>query len=264
MRPVSGRRPENCGGRGEVGAVNVAQVRFFSEALKQHVSYNVILPETGSGPFPVLMQLHGYTDDEAVWLYQSNLIRHARPYPLIIVLPNGGTSFYLNLTSAGRFGLRRYEDVMMQDLSRHVIDTFHAKESPWVIGGLSMGGFGAMRLGLKYPDRFASIWAHSGAYDMRDRDGLFTEVEDPEDADVFTWVERTAKRDNPPVISFDCGTDDDLIEENRRLHDRMDKAGLAHTYKEHPGGHTWDYWDEHVQEALAQHARVLGLAPVTT
>lgn len=241
--------------------MNVAQVEFFSESLKQHVSYNVILPVSGTGPFPVLLQLHGYTDDHFAWLRRSSLVRHAEPYPLIIVLPNGGTSFYLNLTSAGRFGVRRYEDFIVQDLPRQVNDTFHAKEGPWAIGGLSMGGFGAMRLGLKYPDRFASIWAHSGAYEMRDRDGLFTEVEDPEDADVFTWVARTAKRDHPPVVSFDCGTDDELLDENRLLDRRMTAAGLAHTYQEHPGAHTWDYWDEHVQEALAQHARVLSLEP---
>ena len=239
--------------------MNVARVEFFSDALKQHVSYNVILPVTGAGPFPVLLQLHGYTDDHNAWLYRSNLVRHAEPYPLIIVLPNGGTSFYLNLKSAGRFGLRRYEDFIIQDLYRHVIDTFHAQESPWVIGGLSMGGFGSMRLGLKHADRFASIWSHSGAYDMRERDGLFSEVEDPEDADVFTWVERVAKRDNPPVVSFDCGTEDELLDENRLLDQRMKDAGLAHTYNEHPGGHTWDFWDEHVQEALAQHARVLSI-----
>lgn len=244
--------------------MGVAEVRFFSESLKQHVSYNVILPDAGNGPFPVLLQLHGYTDDQYAWLNRSNLVRHVQQYPLIVVLPNGGTSFYLNLKSAGRFGIRRYEDFMSKDLHEHVTRTFHAQASPWVIGGLSMGGFGAMRLGLKYADRFASIWAHSGAYDMKDRDGLFTEVEDPEDADVYTWVERVAKRANPPVISFDCGVDDELIDENRQLHERMEQAGLAHTYNEHPGAHTWDYWDEHVQEALAQHARVLGLQPLAS
>lgn len=239
--------------------MNVARVEFFSEALKQHVSYNAILPSNGAGPFPVLLQLHGYTDDHNAWLYRSNLVRHAEPYPFIIVLPNGGTSFYLNLKSAGRFGLRRYEDFIIQDLYRHVIDTFHARASPWAIGGLSMGGFGSMRLGLKHADRFASIWSHSGAYDLRDREGLSTEVEDPEDADVLTWVDRAAKRNSPPVVSFDCGTEDELLDENRLLDQRMTSAGLAHTYNEHPGGHTWDFWDEHVQEALAQHARVLGV-----
>jgi enterochelin esterase-like enzyme len=56
-----------------------------------------------------------------------------------------------------------------------------------------------------------------------------------------------------PRLAFDCGTDDHLLDQNRRFHAFLDARGIRHTYREHPGGHTWEYWDAHVQEALKQH-----------
>jgi len=231
--------------------VNLATLQFHSPSLHRHVSYSVILPEGQKGPAPVLMQLHGYSDDHTAWLHFSNLIRHARPYPFIIVLPDGGTSYYLNLNEANR-----YEDFLMQDIYDHVSATFQVRPGPWAIGGLSMGGFGAMRLGLRYPDRFASVWGHSSA--LLDRDELLMRLGVDQEPDIYAIAAGAAQRPNGPVISFDCGTEDFLIEHNRRFHAHLEALGVAHTYREHPGAHTWEYWDEHVKAALAQHAAVLG------
>lgn len=131
------------------------------------------------------------------------------------------------------------------------------------IGGLSMGGYGALRLGLKYPDRFASIWAHSAGLRLLDEHFL-ERLDDPDDASVDVQAERLKARldagERGPAISFDCGTEDELLDRNRDLHRHLEAIGLEHHYAEYPGGHTWDYWDEHVQEALAQHAKALELA----
>ena len=241
--------------------MNVATVRFFSPALARHTTYSVILPIVGDGPFPVLMQLHGYSDDHAAWLHSSNLVHHAAPYPMIIVLPDGGTSGYLNLpvsvNPTSRMGNQRYEDLMVDDLRAQVERTFRVRPGPWAIGGLSMGGFGAMRLGLKYPDRFASIWAHSGAY--RPREDLVELYPDPDEANVYAWADLAAQTSHHPVISFDCGVDDDLLKYNRELHRHMESIGLPHTYEETGGKHDWDFWDRRVPLALEQHARVLGI-----
>ena len=70
--------------------MGVASVQFHSPALGKSVTYGVILPETGAGPFPVLMQLHGLSDDHTTWIQRSNLVRHVADYPLIVVLPDGG------------------------------------------------------------------------------------------------------------------------------------------------------------------------------
>jgi S-formylglutathione hydrolase FrmB len=230
--------------------MHLATMQFYSPALQRHVTYTVILPEEQQGPAPVLLQLHGYTDDHTAWVTSSNLVRHARPYPFIIVLPDGATSFWADANDR-----MRYETFVMEDLWRHVTRTFQAQEGPWAVGGLSMGGFGALRFACKYPDRFASVWGHSSAF--FDRRGLFPKLEDPAEMDMLALTRRLAASPVRPVISFDCGTEDELLDGNRRLHDHLNALGIDHAYQEHPGAHTWAYWDEHVQAALKQYARVL-------
>lgn len=241
---------------------NLATVQFRSEAMNKDVTYNVILPTTGDdGPYPVLLQLHGLGDDCNAWIQRSNLMRHVERYPMAVVLPDGGTSGYANWKSSDRLHRIRYEDLIMTDIWLHVTRHFAVNDGPWAIGGLSMGGYGAMRLGLKYPERFTSIWAHSSAFHI---DGMVAPnlIEDVDDGNVYAFADRVKARGEHPVIAFDCGVDDQLIEHNRALHAHMERIGLPHHYAEHPGAHTWDYWDDHVREALAQHARVLGIEPV--
>lgn len=242
--------------------MSIAAMQFRSDALGKRVSYNVILPDEGEGPFPVLVQLHGLSDDCNAWIQKSNLVRHVEALPLVVVLPDGGTSAYFNWKDAGRLGRQNYEDLIITDISNHVRRHLNVTEGPWAIGGLSMGGWGALWLGLKHPDRFSSIWAHSSKLDWRASQLQLSMLANPEDVDILALAERVATLDRKPVISFDCGVDDELIEENRAFRDHLGTIGLEHHYAEHPGGHTWDYWDEHVREALVQHGRVLGLRTV--
>jgi len=242
--------------------MSIASVQFRSEVMNKRITYNVILPDEGEGPFPVLIQLHGLSDDCNSWIQNSNLVRHVSGLPLVVVLPDGGTSAYLNWKTSDRLNRHRYEDLIVTDIPNHVRRHFNVTSGPWAIGGLSMGGYGAMFLGLKHADRFASIWAHSSAFHI-DQIVDPALVENFEDANVFAHAERVAQSGAKPVIAFDCGIDDErLIDHNRELHAFMDGIGIDHHYAEHPGGHTWDYWDEHVQEALVQHARVLGIEPI--
>ena len=243
--------------------MDLARIEFFSNALGKRAAYNVLLPEEGEGPYPVLFQLHGLTDDSNTWIQRSNIARYADVYPMVIVFPDGGTSAYLNWKDAGRLGRQNYEDLITRDISDHVRRNLPVTDGPWAIGGLSMGGWGALWLGLKYPERFASIWAHSSKIDWRNSSLDFSMLAHPEDVDIHAYADRVARLDRKPVISFDCGVDDQLIEENRAFHAHLEAIGLEHHYAEHPGAHTWEYWDEHVQEALAQHASVLGLSAGT-
>jgi S-formylglutathione hydrolase FrmB len=212
-------------------------MEFFSNALGKQASYNMLLPDEGEGPFPVLIQLHGRTDDGNAWLQRSNIVRHAADYPLVIAFPDGGTSAYLNWREAGRLGRQNYEDLIINDITAHVKRHFHVTDGPWAIGGLSMGGYGAMRLGLKYADRFASIWAHSSKFIWGEAFDSSL-LKEPDDVDVFVHADRLATLARKPVISLDCGVDDELIGENRAFHDHLEKIGLEHHYAEHSGGHT--------------------------
>ncbi len=242
----------------------VVDVQFRSDALNHDVFYSVILPEAGETPFPVVFQLHGLGDSHRAWIDKSMLVMHARPYPLAIVMPGTGTDAYLNWPSGDRLHRHAYEDLIMTDIRDHVRRHFNVTPGPWGIGGLSMGGYGSMRLGLKYPDIFASIWSHSSAFLIRDRlDEPDFVGEALDDASVYVQAERLkAAGGNIPAISFDCGVDDELIEDNRKFDAYLTSIGLDHHYAEHPGAHTWDYWDLHVREALAQHARVLGVETI--
>lgn len=242
--------------------MSLARIEFYSQAMGQHVTYSLYLPDTGEGPFPVLFQLHGLTDSHAGWLNHSKIVRHVAGLPLVIAFPDSGTGAYLNWKGHDRLGKRNYEDLIVTDITNHLKRHFNVTDGPWAIGGLSMGGYGAMRLGLKYADRFASIWSHSSKFEW---DGLVEsgQFADPHDTDVRHHARAVATSESRPVISIDCGTQDELLEESRRFHHYLDELGLDHSYAEHSGGHEWDYWDRHVQSALEQHARVLGITRVS-
>ncbi len=124
-----------------------------------------------------------------------------------------------------------------------------------------MGGQGSLRIGMKHSDRFSSIWAHSAGILNLDPDWLAV-LSDPDDASSFVQADRLQAKVVSgaalPTVTFDCGTEGFTLDGNRDLH--IHAVGLEHSYIEHAGAHTWDYWDEHVQEALVQHARVLGIA----
>lgn len=230
--------------------MTVMTVQFTSSALNRQVSYSVLVPEGRGGPYPVLLQLHGYFGGHTDWIQNARLSRYIKEYPFLVVLPSGENSYYLNLHPA-----MRMEDFLMQDLYRHVSNTFNVRSGPWAIGGLSMGGYGAVRLGLKYPDRFASVWAHSGVFPTQGE--MPIPVPDWPDADLYARTERLATGTRLPSIGFDCGTEDTFLPHNRRFHAHLERLGIAHSYAEHPGGHSWDYWDAHVSAALRQHAEAL-------
>lgn len=237
----------------------VADIRFDSSAFGRWATYSLILPETGDGPFPVVFQLHGLGDDHRSWIDRSNIIRYAQDLALVIVFPDGGTSGYLNWKESGRLHRQAWETLVVDDITAHLRRHFHVTPGPWGIGGLSMGGYGAMHIGLKYPEQFASIWSHSAALHLDQYlDAGLIDQRAIDDANLASRLRSLVDRgETLPVISFDCGVDDDLLEFNRDLDALMTELGVDHHYAEHPGAHTWEYWDDHIREALNQHASVL-------
>ncbi len=244
----------------------IATIQMFSPALERPVPLTMFLPETrdyepmtqdaGPGPYPVLLQLHGRWDDHYSWLHKSNLRAHTEKLPLIVVMPDGGSHWWADTTT-----LLRYESMIVEDIMPFVERMFPVRPGPWAIGGLSMGGYGALRLGMKHANKFCSIFAHSSV--IPDREDLhelmpWINTRIGQDMDCAFWARQLAKAPAMPRIGFDCGVDDGLLDHNRRFHRVLDEMGVPHTYAEHPGAHTWDYWDTHVQTALRQHAEVFG------
>ena len=125
-----------------------------------------------------------------------------------------------------------------------------------------MGGFGALRLAAKYPDHFRAVHGLSSITHLNQMP-LFVEEPlseyrqpDPDDESVLALM--LQNRDRLPPIQFDCGTDDLLIEHNRTLHRALMEQGIPHQYTEHPGGHEWPYWQQHLTDALLFFNRCMG------
>jgi S-formylglutathione hydrolase FrmB len=245
-----------------------ATIHYHSRSLNKASSFNVIFPETreGDGRWATFYLLHGLSDDHTIWMRRTSIERYVAGLPLVVVMPDGGRGWYTNAVEGDA-----YEDDLIKDIMGLVERTFpvKAERAGRAIGGLSMGGYGAVKLGLKHPEMFASVNSHSGALGfLRDPDRgrqlspEFARIFGPKPGggpeDPFAIVERV-DHGLLPALRIDCGTDDFLIAQNRAFHDHLGRMHIAHEYEEFPGAHTWDYWDRHVQGAIAFHARNLKL-----
>jgi len=242
------------------------QVHFWSPVLLKQAAFYAVVPQQGRGPFPVLYLLHGLSDDHAIWHRRTRIEIYAERYPLIVVMPDGFRGFYTDHHEGPAYGRYIVEDVI--GFAERLLPAAR-KRSGRCIGGLSMGGYGAVRLALAHPKLFVSAHSHSGAFNLggqRQRRGRdeFRRIFGPRPQgsahDVFALARKLKRRGGPwPKLKLDCGTEDFLIQDNRDLHAFLTREKIPHQYGGHPGGHTWDYWDLHIREALAFHARALGL-----
>ena len=246
------------------------QLNYHSDALGKSVAANVILPEANfKGPFPVFYLLHGRGDDHSIWMRRTSIERYASAWPMMIVMPDGGRGFYSDAVAGPA-----YESSIIHDLIPFIDGTFNtiAERSGRCVGGLSMGGYGALRLALRFPEMFCSTNSHSGALDFGHSEIEWANPDDQAELericgphprgseyDLYALAEKSDAATRP-ALQIDCGTEDFLIEQNRAFHRHLDELQIAHEYAEYSGAHSWEYWDTHVQSALQFHARHLGLA----
>ncbi len=211
----------------------------------------------------LLILLHGVWGSHWVWSMKGGVHRTAQRMmdageiePMVIAMPSDGLlrdgSGYL--IWPGGEDVERWiveEAVAAAQLAAPALDA----DAPLAISGLSMGGYGALRLGAKYAERFCAISAHSSITDI---DDMRKFVEEPI-ADYLALAPRPelsaahwilAAAENLPPLRFDCGTEDLLLESNRVLHRELERANIPHEYYEHPGGHEWTYWQEYVRHTL--------------
>ncbi|MFO1446614.1 MAG: alpha/beta hydrolase family protein [Opitutaceae bacterium] len=255
-------------------------LRWKSALLGKQTSAEVLVPDSGPGPFPVLYLLHGLSDDATLWLRRSRIESYVLGLPVIVVMPDGYRSFYTDHVQGPPFARHYGEE--LPDLVERLLPAGRTRESR-AVGGLSMGGYGALRIGLGYADRFGSIHCHSGAVGWGGHDGVdayraaardrgwtdafvdeMLRIFGPSPAgtphDVVHLAQVAMRAGNLPRLWLDCGTEDFLIGDNRRLHHTFEASGVAHRYHEFPGAHTWDYWDLHVRDALAFHCEGWGIS----
>jgi len=245
--------------------VVVQERSFASAALQRTVKYNVVLPvgyESSQKRYPVLYLLHGWNGDYTNWVRLTNLVKYAEQFDMIIVTPDAGNSWYVNSATAPR---NRVQDYVANDLVDDVDRNWRTIAAPHrrAIAGLSMGGYGSVLLALKYPGTFAMAGSISGAFDGPTRvehdmpQLLESVIEAYGPADSTTRAENdvyrlsaTAEPNRVPYFYIDCGSQDPLVESNRKLIRALAAQGLRYEYHEYAGAHTWEYWDRELPELL--------------
>ncbi len=240
---------------------------YLSQALLRTVELQVILPvdkfmaagnDRESKDFKTLYLLHGLLGSSMDWISGTCIQRWAEERELAVVMPSGENSFYfdhvLPNNAYGRFIGQELPAMMRKTfpLSEKREDTF--------IGGLSMGGYGAIHNGLKYCDTFSHIIALSSAIHMfqEDGDGFYQELacfgdrKEAEKTDLNPKVafENAQRKGLAPDIYMACGTEDDLLGVNRELKTFLEERGAELTYVEVSGRHDWDFWNGQIYEAL--------------
>jgi putative tributyrin esterase len=210
---------------------------------------------------PVVILLHGVYGSAWCWAQKAGvhlqaleMIRRGDIPSLILAMPSDGLwgdgSGYLPHNAAD------FEKWIAYDVPAAVAAAIPGatEASPLFLSGLSMGGFGALRIGAKYGERFKGISGHSAITSLSQMK-LFVEEDlaqyaqqDKADEDVLATFLRY--RTQLPPIRFDCGSTDLLIAYNRTLHRQMAEQGIRHVYEEYPGGHEWSYWEEHIGKSL--------------
>ena len=256
----------------------LAQVNFFAKTLKRIVTYNAIIPietiempgqeKVKKGPIKSLYLLHGYSGNYSDWVCGSKIQELSLKYNIAVFMPSGENSFFLDDVDKGElFG--EYIGNELIEFTRKMFPLSIKREDTF-IGGLSMGGYGAIRNGLKYNDSFSRIIALSSALITNNIAGIPTDFKDPV-ADynyyrrVFGDLDELLGSDNDPEalivnlkkkngfipkIYMACGTEDFLLNENHNYRDFLVSENIDFTYVESTGIHDWTFWNEYIEKAI--------------
>jgi putative tributyrin esterase len=250
---------------------------FRSDSLGRDGHYRILLPIDYSrgGRFPVLYLLHGLYGDDRNWETRTGLKNYARNLPLLIVMPDADDSWYTNSATVPQ---DKFEDFIAKDLIAEIDGKYRTirERRGRAIAGLSMGGYGAVKMALEYPNLFAFAGSLSGALNAAENldtlrpefrakllevfgnDGSPTRAEN----DVFLLLKKTSDQTALPYLYLACGTSDSFLDTNRAFVLQLSSRKIAYEYHETPGGHTWEYWDSALQPMLQAIQRtVTGFAP---
>jgi len=239
-----------------------------SSLLGREVSYRVVFPadykKNSAKRYPVIYLLHGLFGHFDNWTDKTRLAEYAAPFSFIIVTPEGGDGWYTDSVSTPN---DKYESYLIRELIPEVEKKFRVDgdRSRRLIAGLSMGGYGAIKFGLKYREMFSIVGSFSGALDsplrgQNDKNlrpsilSVFGAEDNParKANDVFSLLRAVSSDDlkSLPYIYLACGTEDFLFQPNRDFDALLIEKKVPHEYRELPGTHAWDFWDAQVQEFL--------------
>ena len=243
------------------------QIQFFSAALNVASTVNVILPEANQGigigassrknAPDVLYLLHGYSDDHSIWMRRTSVERYAAAHNLAVIMPAVNHSFYCNEVNG-----ERYWDYVSEELpeTMHRFLRLSDKPEKTYVAGLSMGGYGAMRLALTYPDRFGAAASFSGVLDLsdvfyqerrsREIKRVFGNVKSirGSEMDTLHLMKKNACKPRKPRLYISCGKADFLYHQHEAVVPLLREYGWDVTsYEEEGATHEWGFWDRQIR-----------------
>jgi len=263
-------------------SARVETVQFQSKLVNATLPYNVILPPdyraSSATRYPVLYLLHGFGGHYSDWVKRTNLADYAAQYRMIVVMPEGNNGWY---TDSAGVATGKYESYILKELIPDVQKRYRTIEARYgrAVAGLSMGGYGALKFGLKSPDTFVFVGSLSGALaaatwteeDLKNlksiRESVFgvfgptgSDVRKANDIYEIARSLSAARAASLPYFYLDCGTEDSLMSgPNQRFAALLREKKIPHEYRELPGDHNWAYWDQQVPEVLKLAAQKMRL-----
>lgn len=256
---------------------NLGKVEDFkldSKLMSRQMPYRVILPVSYNQndeqkKYSVIYLLHGLTGHYNNWTENTKVIEYAKSYDFIFVMVEGNNGWY---TDSGSVSNDKYESYIIQELIPKIDKKFRteATRESRIIAGLSMGGYGSLKFGLKHPDKFILVGSFSGAlnaasWDLKVLGGTWKELTESI-ASVYGDMDSKTRKENNifnlvseispenikslPFIYLDCGTEDFLILDNRNFGNLLFEKKIPHEIRFLPGKHDWKFWDHSIQEFL--------------
>lgn len=253
------------------------QMNIMSQCLMRTVQVNVILPvdkfdsdnsNSSVKKFKTLYLLHGILGSQVDWINNTMLLRYAEEKNLAVVMPAGDNAFYLDHPKSHNF-YSEFIGKELVNLTRKIFPLSDKREDTF-LGGLSMGGYGAMRNGLKYADTFSRIISLSGAFNIDDIDkrtndvnnwieskdylescfGDLTKVLNSDKNPKWLIKKLLEEKKNIPEIFMACGTGDHLFADNNRMAKFLEDNTVKHVYLTDEGAHEWNFWDKYIKKAI--------------
>jgi len=245
-------------------------ITIKSENLKGRGDICVFVPPEieNMASCPLIILLHGVNGSSWSWALLGgvhisvlDMIKKKIIPPVCIAMPSDG--LWGNGSSYLPHNNFNFEKWIAEDVPSAIKQCIPQVDdhSKMFIGGLSMGGFGAFKIGVKYHEAFTAVAAHSSITNVAQMSVLVDEdvdnfsQEDKSEEDVLATILKY--KDNLPGISFDCGTSDPQFENNRLLHKQLLENKISHDYEEYSGGHDWNYWREHIIDSMLFFSRFL-------
>ena len=251
-------------------------IQFKSELIGKVLPYDALLPPgyfKSNRRYPVLYLLHGLFGRHDDWITRTNLAEYAAQYELIIITPEGHDNWYVDSATVPQ---DKYESYVVRELIPNVDARYRTIKDRRArgIAGLSMGGYGALKFGIKHRGYFAFAGSLSGALDPASRTeehpgfawdilrtslvAAFGPPTSPARAanDLHQIARSASDISSLPYLYFDCGLEDGFLATNREFAEILVAKKIPHQYRQLPGGHNWEYWDRQVRGILRLYAEL--------